>query len=36
MPDWAEHSVATLIRQRVFGIALGYEDFNDHDQMRTT
>jgi hypothetical protein len=29
-----EHSVATLIGQRVFGIALGYEDLNDHDQLR--
>ena len=29
-----EHSVATLIGQRVFGIALGYEDLNDHDELR--
>jgi hypothetical protein len=29
-----EHNVATLVRQRVFGIALGYEDFNDHDELR--
>ena len=28
-----EHSVATLIGQRVFGIALGYEDLNDHDEL---
>ncbi len=27
-------SVATLIGQRVFGIALGYEDLNDHDELR--
>jgi hypothetical protein len=26
--------VATLVGQRVFGIALGYEDLNDHDQLR--
>ena len=26
-----EHSVRTLIGQRVFAIALGYEDLNDHD-----
>jgi hypothetical protein len=32
--DRVEHSVATLIGQRVFGIALGYEDLNDHDQLR--
>jgi hypothetical protein len=29
-----EHEVATLVGQRVFGIALGYEDVVDHDQLR--
>ena len=29
-----EHQVATLVGQRVFGIALGYEDLNDHDELR--
>src|SRR5919108_3835558 len=29
-----EHAVGTLIGQRVFGIALGYEDLNDHDELR--
>ena len=29
-----EHSVRTLIGQRVFGMALGYEDLNDHDCLR--
>jgi Transposase DDE domain group 1 len=29
-----EHEVVTLLRQRVFGIALGYEDLNDHDELR--
>ena len=29
-----EHRVATLVGQRVFGIALGYEDLIDHDQLR--
>ena len=29
-----EHAVATLVGQRVFGIALGYEDLNDHDDLR--
>jgi Transposase DDE domain group 1 len=29
-----EHRVATLVGQRVFGIALGYEDLNDHDGLR--
>ena len=32
--DLIEHEVATLIGQRVFGIALGYEDLNDHDLLR--
>src|SRR5438132_85022 len=29
-----EHTVAGLVRQRVVGIALGYEDLIDHDQLR--
>jgi Transposase DDE domain group 1 len=29
-----EHEIATLVRQRVIGIALGYEDLLDHDQLR--
>jgi Transposase DDE domain group 1 len=29
-----EHEVRTLVGQRVFGIALGYEDLVDHDQLR--
>src|ERR1700752_3287444 len=33
-PDLIEHEVVTLVRQRVFGIALGYEDLNDHDELR--
>ena len=32
--DLVEHEVATLVGQRVFGIALGYEDLNDHDHLR--
>ena len=32
--DLIEHEVVTLIGQRVFGIALGYEDLNDHDTLR--
>ena len=28
------HGVAELLRQRVFGIALGYEDLNDHADLR--
>src|SRR3954470_4904591 len=33
-PDLIEHEVATLVGQRVFAIALGYEDLNDHDELR--
>ena len=29
-----EHAVRTLVGQRVFGLALGYEDLNDHDDLR--
>jgi hypothetical protein len=31
--EQTEHSVAELLRQRVYGIALGYEDLNDHDDL---
>jgi hypothetical protein len=33
-PNLVEHEVRTLVAQRVFGLALGYEDLNDHDQLR--
>lgn len=29
-----EHTAEEMIKQRVFGLALGYEDLNDHDQLR--
>ena len=29
-----QHSVAELLSQRVFSLALGYEDLNDHDRLR--
>jgi hypothetical protein len=29
-----EHSLESLIKQRVMGLALGYEDLNDHDGLR--
>ncbi len=32
--ELVEHLVPTLVGQRVFGIALGYEDINDHDELR--
>ena len=33
-PDLIEHTVAELVAQRVYGLALGYEDLNDHDELR--
>lgn len=33
-PKLIEHPVAELIAQRVYGLALGYEDLNDHDELR--
>jgi len=33
-PELIEHSVAELVAQRVYGLALGYEDLNDHDDLR--
>jgi hypothetical protein len=33
-PEAIEHSLEQLLRQRIFGLALGYEDLNDHDQLR--
>jgi hypothetical protein len=33
-PERIEPSVRELVAQRVYGLALGYEDLNDHDQLR--
>ena len=33
-PDLIEHTVEELIAQRVYALALGYEDLNDHDDLR--
>jgi hypothetical protein len=33
-PDRIEHPVEDLIKQRVYALVLGYEDLNDHDQLR--
>jgi hypothetical protein len=33
-PDLIEHEVKTLVGQRVFALALGYEDLVDHDELR--
>jgi len=32
--DLIEHTLESLIKQRVMGLALGYEDLNDHDTLR--
>ncbi len=32
-PRRIEHRVETLVKQRVLGICLGYEDLNDHDEL---
>jgi hypothetical protein len=33
-PDRITHSLETLLQQRIYGLALGYEDLNDHDALR--
>ncbi len=33
-PNLIEHTVGELIAQRVYALALGYEDLNDHDDLR--
>jgi len=33
-PRLVEHRLETLLGQRIFGLALGYEDLNDHDELR--
>ena len=33
-PSAVEHTVRDLVSQRVYGLALGYEDLNDHNQLR--
>jgi hypothetical protein len=33
-PDRIEHDLLGLLRQRTYGLALGYEDLNDHDTLR--
>ena len=32
--DRVEHSIAEMLAQRIYGLALGYEDVNDHEQLR--
>jgi hypothetical protein len=33
-PELVEHTVQELVAQRIYGLALGYEDLNDHDRLR--
>ena len=33
-PERIEHPLLTMVRQRIYGIAAGYEDLNDHDTLR--
>lgn len=33
-PNRIEHPLTSLLRQRIAAIALGYEDLNDHDELR--
>jgi hypothetical protein len=34
-PLLVQHSIEEMISQRVYGLALGYEDINDHEQLRS-
>src|SRR6204780_5933863 len=29
-----EHTIPEMLSQRIYGLALGYEDINDHEQLR--
>jgi hypothetical protein len=33
-PSRTEHPLLALVRQRIYGLAQGYEDLNDHDTLR--
>lgn len=32
--DLVEHELAVMLRQRILGLSLGYEDINDHERLR--
>lgn len=32
--DLVEHTLSEMLAQRIYGLALGYEDLNDHEQLR--
>src|SRR5882762_4855634 len=33
--EQVDHSILEMLSQRIYGLALGYEDINDHEQLRT-
>jgi hypothetical protein len=33
-PEQVEHQLSEMLAQRIYGLALGYEDLNDHEQLR--
>ncbi len=33
-PIWVDHSVPQMLAQRLYGLAQGYEDLNDHQRLR--
>jgi hypothetical protein len=34
-PHLVEHKLSEMLSQRIYGLALGYEDLNDHEQLRS-
>jgi len=34
-PPLVKHQLPEMLAQRIFGLALGYEDLNDHEQLRS-
>jgi len=35
MPLLGKHQLSEMLAQRIYGLALGYEDLNDHEQLRS-
>jgi hypothetical protein len=33
-PERIAHRLQEILAQRIYGLALGYEDLNDHEQLR--
>src|SRR3979411_61100 len=33
-PQRVEHELSEMLAQRIYGLALGYEDLNDHEELR--